>query len=93
MTAADTDPFTALAAAVEHLRAPDGPGEIELEWWADPDDPEQPERRFTITLRQTEAAVARWRGLRPLPRAPQLSDTPDVPDTFPVEWYGPCPPS
>lgn len=48
----DTDPFTAMAAAAEHIRQ--GVPEVELEWWAEPSDPDAlgEQRRLTITLRQ-----------------------------------------
>lgn len=52
---ADQDPFTLMQAAAEHVR--NGVPEVELEWWADPEDSDgTPQRRLTITLRN----VDRW---------------------------------
>jgi len=48
-TPADTDPFTMMAAAAEHVRS--GVPEVELEWWADSDEGDQ--RRMTVWLRAT----------------------------------------
>jgi len=52
---ADQDPFTLMSAAAEHVA--NGVPEVELEWWADPEDNDgTPQRRLTITLR----SVDRW---------------------------------
>lgn len=77
---ADQDPFTLMAAAAEHVR--NGVPEVELEWWADPEDNDgSPQRRLTITLRRGD----RWARIQAAADGWTTSGTcPDhIPDDLP----------
>ena len=78
---ADRDPFMIMAAAAEHVL--NGVPEVELEWWADPEELDgTPERRLTITMRNADRWTAIGRSANAVAEADHPAGTGiEVPDT------------